>query len=105
MKTTIKWLLVLLLGIVLYYVLSMNNIQEQHDFNITPIYAHEDMNCGNNESLSNYNSFMNVPAGIEDTVIINGVKYKMNENKTHWMPIYPDEYVMWITGDGDTIWE
>ena len=92
---------------------NSNTTQEQHNFDafdITfilsdTIYDDEDMNCGDDDSLPNYNSFINVPAGIEDTIIVNEIMYKMNNNKTLWIPIYPDEDVMWITGNGDTIWE
>ena len=51
-----------------------------------------------------YDSFMDVPAGEVDSIImIADILYKKGEHA--WRPIYPDEHVTWITGDGDTIHE
>ena len=64
-----------------------------------------DMNCGDNESIPKYSRFTDVPAGVEDKIIVDDILYKMNDNKTKWIPVYPDEYIMWIGSNGDTIWE
>ena len=65
-----------------------------------------DMDCGGNESMiPAYNRFADVPAGAEDKIIVDDILYKINNNKTKWIPVYPDEHVMWIGSNGDTIWE
>ena len=73
-----------------------------------------DMDCGNDILILNqinydlipkYRIFTDVPAGTDTIIIVDEILYKMNNNKTAWTPIYPDEYVMWITNNGDTIWE
>lgn len=64
-----------------------------------------DMGCGDNESIPRYSRFTDVPAGAEDKIIVDEILYKMNDNKTKWIPIYPDGHVMWIGSNGDTIWE
>ena len=51
-----------------------------------------------------YNSFTDIPAGTTDTlIIVDGILYKRGTD--NWIPIYLDENVMWIGGNGDTIWE
>jgi len=73
-----------------------------------------DMDCGDDilrfnqihyDSIPRYVRFTDVPAGTDTLIIVDEILYKMNNNKTSWMPIYSDEYVMWISGNGDTIWE
>ena len=64
-----------------------------------------DMDCGDNESIPRYSRFADVPAGAEDKIIVDDILYKINDNKTKWIPVYPDEHVMWIGSNGDTIWE
>ena len=64
-----------------------------------------DMDCGENESIPRYRRFTDVPAGVEDKIIVDDILYKMSDNKTKWIPVYPDEHVMWIGSNGDTIWE
>ena len=64
-----------------------------------------DMNCGDNESIPRYSRFTDIPAGVKDKIIVDDILYKMNDNKTKWIPVYPDEYIMWIGSNGDTIWE
>ena len=44
------------------------------------------------QCYTEYDSFMDVPAGEVDS-------------EHAWRSIYPDEHVTWITGDGDTIHE
>ena len=63
------------------------------------------MNCGDNELIPKYSRFTDVPAGVEDKIIVDDILYKINDNKTKWIPVYPDEYIMWIGSNGDTIWE
>ena len=67
-----------------------------------------DWDCGDDnyyDSIPKYNSFSVVPAGIETSIIVDGILYKMDNKKTTWTPIYPDEHRMWIGNNGDTIWE
>jgi len=67
-----------------------------------------DWNCGDDnhyDSIPKYNSFGDVPAGIETVIVVDGILYKMDNKKTTWTPIYADEYRMWIGNNGDTIWE
>ena len=73
-----------------------------------------DMDCGEDilrinqipyESIPIYSRFTDVPAGTDTIIIVDEILYKVNNNKTAWIPIYPDEYVMWISDNGDTIWE
>ena len=76
-----------------------------YDTNNTDNMLDIDMGCGDNESIPRYSRFTDVPAGAEDKIIVDEILYKMNDNKTKWIPIYPDEHVMWIGSNGDTIWE
>ena len=77
--------------------------QKQHNFQVGDMY----MDCGDNyyDSIPRYNNFNDIPAGIETIIIVDEILYKMNNNKTLWTPVYPDEHVMWISSNGDTIWE
>ena len=67
----------------------------------------EDWVCGGDyeDTVSRYDNFNEVPAGTETLVIVDGILYKVNDNKTLWTPVYPDEYMMWVGSNGDTIWE
>lgn len=52
------------------------------------------MDCGNdnyNDSIPRYSRFTDVPAGTDTIIIVDEILYKMNNNKTAWTPIYPDE--------------
>ena len=62
-----------------------------------------DMDCGGNETIPQYDSFYNVPASKDSLIIVDGILYKRGINR--WTPVYPDEYVMWVGDNGDTIWE
>jgi len=62
-----------------------------------------DMDCGDNQTIPTYESFYDVPASTDSIIIVDDVLYKRGVNK--WTPVYPDEYVMWIGSNGDTIWE
>ena len=66
-----------------------------------------DMDCGDSyyDSIPGYDSFNNVPASMDTVIRVDGILYKKNNNKTSWIPVYPDEYVMWVGNNGDTIWE
>ena len=64
-----------------------------------------DWDCGDDDSILNYNSFIDIPAGAPDIIMVCGILYERNEDETQWVPIYPDEHVMWIGDNGDTIWE
>ena len=73
-----------------------------------------DMDCGDDilrlnqlhyDSIPRYVRFTDVPAGTDTIIIVDEILYMMNNNKTAWIPIYPDEYVMWVGNNGDTIWE
>jgi hypothetical protein len=72
----------------------------------------EDMDCGGNilrfnqihyDSIPRYNRFTDVPAGTDTIIIVDEILYMMNDNKTAWIFIHPDEHMMWVVGDGDTI--
>ena len=52
-----------------------------------------------------YDRFIDVPAGSDSIVIVAGIMYTRNEDESQWIPIYLDEDVVWIGGNGDTIWE
>ena len=62
-----------------------------------------DMDCGDNQTIPNYESFYDVPASTDSLIIVDDILYKRGRGK--WTPVYPDEYVMWISNNGDTIWE
>ena len=62
-----------------------------------------DMDCGDNQSIPQYDSFYDIPASTDSIIIVDNILYKRGKGK--WTPVYPDEYVMWITSNGDTIWE
>jgi hypothetical protein len=59
-----------------------------------------DMDCGNDILILNqinynlipkYNIFTDVPAGADTIIIVDEILYKMNNNKTAWTPVYPEE--------------
>ena len=89
--------------------------QKQHNFQVGDMYMLDgDMDCGGDilrfnqihyDSIPRYARFTDVPAGTDKLIIVDEILYKMNNNKTSWTPIYSDEYVMWISNNGDTIWE
>ena len=62
-----------------------------------------DMDCGDNQTIPNYESFYDVPASTDSLIIVDYILYKRGINR--WTPVYPDEYVMWVGDNGDTIWE
>ena len=94
-----------------------------HNYYVPTIWGHDtinddmldiDMDCGDDilrfnqihyDSIPRYVRFTDVPAGTDTIIIVDEILYKMNNNKTSWTPIYSDEYVMWISNNGDTIWE
>ena len=99
-KKIIKWILVIILGILVYIFLipkPQTIAQNEYSFRV--------VDCSYYDTIPTYNSFHDVPAGIDTIIIIDGILYKINDDKTLWIPIYPDEYLMWIGGNGDTIWE
>ena len=66
------------------------------------------MDCGDDDyydPIPRYSRFTDVPASTDTIIIVDEILYKMNNKKTTWAPIYPDEYRMWIGNNGDTIWE
>ena len=64
---------------------------------------HIDMDCGDNQAISKYDSFYDIPANTDSIIIVGGILYR--KGRERWTPVYPDEYVMWVSSDGDTIWE
>ena len=103
--------LIVLVGILVYFkfYVAENTVEEYilpHD-NWTPNDGMIDMDCGDSyyDSIPNYDSFNNVPASVDTVIKVDGILYKTNNNKTSWVPVYPDEYVMWVGNNGDTIWE
>jgi len=62
------------------------------------------MDVPEEQCYTKYNSFMDVPAGqVDNIIMIADILYKQGEHA--WIPIYSDEDVAWVTGDGDTIYE
>ena len=87
-----------------------------HNYYVPTVWGHDttnddmldiDMDCGGSyyDSIPEYSSFNYVPASRDTVIRVDGILYKTNNNKTSWIPIYPDEYVMWVGNNGDTIWE
>tara|TARA_R110000824_G_C15100696_1_gene666230 strand:+ start:465 stop:860 length:396 start_codon:yes stop_codon:yes gene_type:complete len=66
-------------------------------------YGKSDMNCGDYDSINTYTTFYDVPVTQDSLIIVDAILYR--KGKEQWTPVYPDEYVMWITAEGDTIWE
>jgi len=64
-----------------------------------------DMDCGDNQYIPEYENFWNIPAGTDSIIMVCGILYERNEDETQWVPIYPDEDVMWVGVNGDTKWE
>ena len=62
-----------------------------------------DMDCGDNQDIPKYESFYDVPASTDSIIIVDDILYRRGINR--WTPVYPDEYVMWVGSNGDTIWE
>ena len=62
-----------------------------------------DMDCGDNQDIPKYESFYGVPASTDSIIIVDDILYRRGINR--WTPVYPDEYVMWVGSNGDTIWE
>ena len=62
-----------------------------------------DMDCGDNQDIPKYESFYDVPASTDSIIIVDDILYRRGTNR--WTPVYPDEYVMWVGSNGDTIWE
>ena len=57
------------------------------------------------DSIASYDSFIHVPAGADSIIMVDGILYQLNTDENKWTPLYPDEHVMWIGENGDTIWE
>ena len=60
------------------------------------------------DSIASYDSFIHVPArepGSDSIIMVDGILYQLNTDENKWTPLYPDEHVMWIGENGDTIWE
>ena len=99
-KKIIKWILIIILSILVYIFLipkTKTIAQNENNFQV--------IDCYDYDTIPNYNSFNDVPAGIETRIIIDGIVYEINDDKTLWTPVYLDEYLMWIGANGDTIWE
>ena len=99
-KEIIKWILILLLGTLIYIFILVRppcTIHSQHIIQVDTTSYYD--------SISMYDNFNDIPAGLDTVILIDGVIYKPNNDKTLWTPTYTDEDVMWIGGDGDTIWE
>ena len=56
-----------------------------------------DMDCGDDlswlnqihyDSIPKYSRFTDVPAGTDTIIIVDEILYKMNNNKTAWIPMY-----------------
>lgn len=64
----------------------------------------EDIDCGGDilrfnqihyDSIPRYNRFTDVPAGTDTIIIVDEILYMMNDNKTAWIFIHPDEHMIW----------
>jgi len=112
------------IGLTLCFILAIGFLPEPkpptegipHNYYVPTVWGHDtinddmmdiDMDCGDGyyDSIPNYDRFIDVPASTDTTIRVDGILYKKNNNKTSWVPIYPDEYVMWVGNNGDTIWE
>ena len=84
-----------------------------HNYYHPKVWGHDtllDINgdCGGDDSITSYDSFINVPAlepGADSIIRVDGILYQLNNDENKWTPLYPDEDVMWIGENGDTIWE
>jgi len=49
------------------------------------------------DTIPSYNRFADVPAGIGDTIMVDGIVYKINNDKTKWVPLNrnPEEITIW----------
>ena len=123
----IGWIgiLVMCIIMVLFGCTENETTQKQHNFQVGELTAQDslelkepdaiyydtiyddmrdiDMDCGDNQDIPKYESFYDVPASTDSIIIVDNILYKRGKGK--WTPVYPDEYVMWITSNGDTIWE
>ena len=112
------------IGLTLCFILAIGFLPEPkpptegipHNYYVPTVWGHDtinddmmdiDMDCGDGyyDSIPNYDRFIDVPASTDTIIRVDGILYKKNNNKTSWVPIYPDEYVMWVGNNGDTIWE
>ena len=100
-KKIIKWILLIIILSILVCMFLMPKSQtitkKEQNFQI--------VNCSYHDTIPTYNSFHDVPASIGARIIVDGILYEINDDKTLWTPAYLDEYIMWIGGNGDTIWE
>ena len=55
-----------------------------------------------NDSIPSFDSFIHIPAGIEGLIEVDGVLYKMNDDKDQWIPLEMLDIDM-NCGDDDTI--
>ena len=83
-----------------------------HNYYVPTVWGHDtinddmldiDMDCGDNQYIPKYESFYDVPASTDSIIIVDDILYRRGTNR--WTPVYPDEYVMWVGSNGDTIWE
>ena len=83
-------------------------IKEDHYYEVyDTIYDDDmrdvDMDCGDNQAIPKYESFYDIPASTDSIIIVDDILYRRGANR--WIPVYPDEYVMWVGSNGDTILE
>ena len=114
------------IGLTLCFIWAMTFLPEPqpptegipHNYYHPKVWGHDtivkdtilDMNwdCGDDDSIASYDRFADVPAlepGTDSIIMVDGILYQLSIGENQWIPIYPDEHVMWISDGGDTIWE
>ena len=100
MKTTIKWTLVLILGIIMWVFVIPKPIDEYDRIEKEMIHemeVHWDPTCDPAysiylDSIEEYNSFDDVPAGMHgDTIEVDGLIYQIDKEETIWVLINSEE--------------
>ena len=126
MFTLIGYVGIIIVVLITIMVSCTETTQKQHNFQVGELTAQDslelkepdaiyydtiygddmrdvDMDCGDNQSIPKYESFYDIPASTDSVIIVDDILYRRGANR--WTPVYPDEYVMWISSNGDTIWE
>ena len=126
MFTLIGYVGIIIVVLITIMVSCTETTQKQHNFQVGELTAQDslelkepdaiyydtiygddmrdvDMDCGDNQDTPKYESFYDVPASTDSIIIVDDILYRRGINR--WTPVYPDEYVMWVGSNGDTIWE
>ena len=126
MFTLIGYVGIIIVVLITIMVSCTETTQKQHNFQVGELTAQDslelkepdaiyydtiygddmrdvDMDCGDNQDIPKYESFYDIPASTDSIIIVDDILYRRGINR--WTPVYPDEYVMWVSSNGDTIWE